>query len=148
MKSVSPLGTLRLLLVATVLVVPLVNAADSSGASATARAVPDMAFGFAHRCHEKGAKLKPLEVMACHSQKLRVQEKTMLDIVAASRAETRGVDAETGDLIDPLPAEQDNWRQGVERRCKETVCLSKAYTARISKLREDWWDILPEELRE
>lgn len=110
--------------------------------------MPDVAFGFAQRCHEKGAKLKPLEVMACHSQKLRVQEKTMLDIVAAARAETRGVDAETGDLIDPPPSEQDNWRQGVERRCKETLCLSKAYKARISKLREDWRDTLPEELRE
>jgi len=43
--------------------------------------------------------------------------------------------------------EQDHWRQGVEHRCRETLCLSKAYTERISKLHEEWWDTLPEALQ-
>ncbi|KJZ52968.1 hypothetical protein [Pseudomonas marginalis] len=147
MQSVSPLSTLRLFLVAIALVATLANAAGPA-AIADANDVPDLAFGFAQRCVEKGVNLKRLEVIACNSQKLRAQEKTMLDIVAAAREETSGVDGETGDIIDPLPKEQDGWRQGVERRCKDALCLSKAYTARISQLREDWWDALPEALRD
>jgi|GEM_PF-2571785 len=147
MKVFSPVTTLRLFLIATTFVIPLANAAGSPAVANAGNDVPDMAFGFAQRCAEDGTRLKPLEVIACRSQKLRVQEKTMLDIVAAVRQETRGVDGETGDIIDPLPAEQDKWRQAVELKCKDAWCLSKAYTARISQLRDDWWDTLPKVLR-
>lgn len=147
MKIISPVVTLRLFLIATTFVIPLAKAADSPAVADADNNVPDLAFGFAQRCFEGGINLKPLEVIACHSQKLRVQEKTMLDIVVTVREETRGVDGETGDIIDPLPAKQDKWRQAVERKCKDALCLSRAYRARISQLREDWWDILPKELQ-
>jgi uncharacterized protein len=101
-------------------------------------------FGFAQRCDGQASALTPLERIACGDPKLRAQEKTMLDLVAAAREETTGMDGDTGARIDPLGKEQYQWRKALEHKCSDAQCLSKAYTARIAQIHKDWADALNE----
>lgn len=52
--------------------------------------------------------------------------------------ETRGVDGETGQAIDTFGEDHARWRARVRDACPDTACLTRAYTARIARVRRDW----------
>ena len=95
-------------------------------------------FGFATRCDDDRARLTRLEEIACSSASLRDQEVRMLNLVDDVRNETKGVDGETGKAIDPMGAQQKAWRDDLARECKDAVCLSVAYAARIAAIHKEW----------
>ncbi|MBN6712463.1 hypothetical protein [Pseudomonas capsici] len=99
-------------------------------------------FGFAERCDDESAKLTTLEDIACSSTSLRAQETKMLNLVDDVRAETKGVDVETGKALDPMGAQQKKWRDALVRTCKDAVCLSVAYAARIAAIHKEWSEAL------
>ncbi|MET0611475.1 hypothetical protein [Pseudomonas caspiana] len=99
-------------------------------------------FGFAERCDDESAKLTTLEDIACSSESLRAQDNKMLSLVEDVRAETKGVDGETGKALDPMGAQQKEWRNALARACNDAACLSVAYAARIAAIHKEWSEAL------
>ncbi|MBX8497187.1 hypothetical protein [Pseudomonas cichorii] len=99
-------------------------------------------FGFAERCDDESAKLTTLEDIACSSDSLRAQDSKMLALVEDVRSETKGVDGETGKNIDPMGAQQKEWRDALAHACKDAICLTVAYAARIAAIHKEWSEAL------
>ncbi|RMQ47798.1 hypothetical protein ALQ04_04081 [Pseudomonas cichorii] len=99
-------------------------------------------YGFAERCDEPNTTLTRLEIIACANEKLRTQERAMLDLVQAVSLETGGVDGETGEQINPIGQQQNQWRNEQAGKCSEVACLSAAYTARIEAIHRQWAEAL------
>ncbi|WP_407315368.1 hypothetical protein [Pseudomonas sp. nanlin1] len=95
-------------------------------------------FGYAERCDDESAKLTTLEDIACSSESLRAQDNKMLSLVEDVRAETKGVDGETGKALDPMGAQQKEWRDALAHACNDAACLSVAYAARIAAIHKEW----------
>ncbi|KQQ55584.1 hypothetical protein ASF84_09580 [Pseudomonas sp. Leaf127] len=108
-------------------------------ASAGTDGIPrgDSDFGFAERCDDN-APLTRLEDIACSSASLRGQEATMLALVDSVRRETKGVDGETGEAVDPMGVQQKVWRDALAGVCKDAACLSVAYAERIAAIHKEW----------
>ncbi|MBX8559333.1 hypothetical protein K5D57_06455 [Pseudomonas cichorii] len=66
----------------------------------------------------------------------------MLALVEDVRSETKGVDGETGKSIDPMGAQQKEWHDALAHACKDAVCLTVAYAARIVAIHKEWSEAL------
>lgn len=80
--------------------------------------------------------------LICTHPDLWALDTEMRELVARVRAETTGVDGETGRSIDPISAEQDRWSRRVAARCRDRACLLTAYRQRIVDIRKRWAEAL------
>lgn len=74
----------------------------------------------------------------CRDAGLRRLDGELAGLIAQARAETAGVDGETGRTIDPVAVEQRRWRQETIARCHDVACLKAAYRSRIHAVRARW----------
>lgn len=80
--------------------------------------------------------------MICSSPELRRLDSQLGALYEQVENETRGVDGETGKVVDPFGEEQELWRVQTRDRCATSSCLKKAYGARIDYVRHHWHDAL------
>ena len=80
--------------------------------------------------------------LICADPGLRTLDTEMRGLIARVRAETSGVDGETGRPIDPIGAEQSRWSRRVAARCHDRACLVTVYRQRIADIRKRWAEAL------
>jgi len=80
--------------------------------------------------------------MICSSRELRRLDSELGALYDQVESETRGVDGDTGKVVDPFGEEQERWRVQTRDRCATESCLKKAYGARIGYVRQHWGDAL------
>lgn len=84
----------------------------------------------------------PVEKMICADAELSRLDSEMNDLYRQIRAETRGVDGESGREVDPIAAENARWLEG-RNECRDPACIRSAYQQRIAQMRRDWAQALP-----
>ncbi|QWP77710.1 DUF1311 domain-containing protein [Lysobacter sp. K5869] len=82
-----------------------------------------------------------VEKTICADAELSRLDSEMNDLYRQIRAETRGVDGETGRRVDPIAAENARWLEG-RNECHDAACIRDAYQQRIAQMRRDWGDAL------
>jgi uncharacterized protein len=80
--------------------------------------------------------------LICADPDLRRLDTEMRGLIARVRAETSGVDGETGRPTDSIGAEQDRWNHRVAARCRDGACLVTVYRQRIADIRKHWAEAL------
>lgn len=84
-----------------------------------------------------------VEKTICADAELSRLDSEMNELYRQIRAETRGIDGETGWQVDPVAAENARWLEG-RNQCRDAACLRSAYRQRIAQLRRDWAQALPQ----
>lgn len=82
-----------------------------------------------------------VEKTICADAELSRLDSEMNALYKQIRAETRGVDGETGWQVDPVAAENARWLAG-RNECRDAACIRSAYQQRIAQLRRDWGEAL------
>jgi len=82
-----------------------------------------------------------VEKTICADAELSRLDSEMNALYQQIRAETRGVDGETGRQVDPIAAENARWLAG-RNECRDAACIRSAYQQRIAQMRRDWGDAL------
>lgn len=83
-----------------------------------------------------------VEKTICADAELSRLDSEMNELYRQIRAETRGVDGETGWQVDPVASENARWLEG-RNQCRDAACIRSAYQQRIAQLRRDWAQALP-----
>ena len=83
-----------------------------------------------------------VERLICHSTELRRLDAELGRLYDAVESETRGIDGDTGQVIDPFGEEHRRWLAHTRDRCGTEACLATAYRARIAQVRRRWKDVL------
>lgn len=83
-----------------------------------------------------------VEKTICADAELSRLDSEMNELYRQIRAETRGVDGETGKQVDPIAAENARWLEG-RNECRDPACIRSAYQQRIAQMRRDWAQALP-----
>lgn len=83
-----------------------------------------------------------VEKTICADAELSQLDSEMNALYKQIRAETRGVDGETGWQVDPVAAENARWLEG-RNQCRDAACIRDAYRQRIAQMRRDWAQALP-----
>ena len=76
------------------------------------------------------------------SPKLRQLDSDMISLYYQIEAETMGFDGETGELINPISAEQITWENTVRNQCESAACIEKAYIERMKQMKKNWKEAL------
>lgn len=85
-----------------------------------------------------------VEKTICADAELSRLDSEMNELYKQIRAETRGVDGDTGRQVDPIAAENARWLAG-RNECRDPACIRDAYQQRIAQMRRDWAQALPPE---
>lgn len=113
--------------------------ASRAGAALALLAVAGLAQAAGFDCRRART---TVEKTICADAGLSRLDSEMNALYRQIRAETRGVDGETGRPVDPLAAENARWLEG-RNQCRDAACIRSAYEQRIAQLRRDWAQALP-----
>ena len=96
---------------------------------------PGRVLASTNSCGRPATRVEHLICGSAELQQLDVELGRMYDAV---ESETRGMDGETGKLIDPFGREHQHWLAETRNRCGSQACLAKAYRSRIAYVRRHW----------
>jgi uncharacterized protein len=79
-----------------------------------------------------------VERLVCASPDVQRLDAELGQLYDSIESETRGIDGETGKVIDPFGEEHKHWLLHVRNLCDTDACLATAYQARIAYVRQHW----------
>jgi uncharacterized protein len=100
---------------------------------------PNDAVASSNSCGQPATRV---EHLICTSATLRKLDAELGRMYDAVEGETRGMDGETGKVIDPFGKEHQRWLATTRNRCRTTTCLAGAYQGRIAYVKRHWADAL------
>jgi uncharacterized protein len=83
-----------------------------------------------------------IEQLICASPRVSALDNQLALLFDKVESETRGVDGETGKVIDSFGNEHRRWIRRVRNHCSSEKCLLHAYRARITQVKRQWKDSL------
>jgi uncharacterized protein len=83
-----------------------------------------------------------VERLICASPQVRRLDAELGRMYDSIESETRGVDGESGEVIDPFGDEHRRWLSRARNRCTTETCLLRTYRSRIAYVRRHWASLL------
>ncbi|MEI7841253.1 MAG: hypothetical protein WCJ11_12215 [Methylococcaceae bacterium] len=79
-----------------------------------------------------------IEKMICSDAELSELDSQLKDVFIEAQGETAGIDAESGERIDPVGKENSKWIFTVRNKCSNASCLKTAYKSHIKQIQTKW----------
>jgi uncharacterized protein len=79
-----------------------------------------------------------IEKIICSDAELSELDSQLKDVFIEAQGETAGVDAESGERVDPVAKENLNWLLTVRNKCSNASCLKTAYKTHIKQIQKTW----------
>jgi uncharacterized protein len=83
-----------------------------------------------------------IERLICASPKVSALDNQLAQLFDKVENETRGIDGETGKVIDSFGNEHRRWVRRVRNHCSSEKCLQHVYRDRITQVKRQWKDSL------